>query len=97
MQLDRAPVVMLAACRTADETGGPTNVSLTGAFLAAGASSVVGTLWNVRDDYTEELSVAFHRELARGATPQDALRSAQLQFIRRGKPVSAWAAFQVRS
>jgi CHAT domain-containing protein len=97
MQLDRAPVVMLAACRTADETGGPTNVSLAGAFLAAGASSVVGSLWDVEDDDTEELSVAFHRELARGVTPQDALRNVQLQFIRLGKPVSAWAAFQVSS
>lgn len=97
LDLTRAPVVMLAACRTADESGGPSNVSLSNAFLAAGASAVIGTLWDVEDRATEQLSIAFHRELTRGATPQDALRNVQLQFIQSGKPVSAWAAFRVSS
>jgi CHAT domain-containing protein len=97
LELKRRPVVMLAACRTADSTGSPMNVSLSEAFLAAGASSVVGSLWDVEDRATVRLSVAFHRELARGATPHDALRTVQLQFIRQGMPVSAWAAFQVSS
>jgi CHAT domain-containing protein len=97
LNLTRKPIVMLASCRTADSTGGPMNVSLSDAFLAAGASSVVGSLWDVEDHATEQLSVAFHRELARGATPHDALRTVQLQFIRRGMPISTWAAFQVSS
>lgn len=97
MRLSRAPVVMLAACRTGNDSGSPTNVSLAQAFLRAGASAVVGSLWNVEDEDTADLSIAFHRELARGATPQDALRTAQLQFIRSGKPISSWAAFQVSS
>lgn len=97
LTLSRKPIVMLAACRTADNTGGPMNVSLTDAFLAAGASAVVGALWDVEDRSTEQLSVAFHRQLARGATPHDALRHTQLQFIRDGGPMSTWAAFQVSS
>ncbi|HET8774349.1 MAG TPA: CHAT domain-containing protein [Thermoanaerobaculia bacterium] len=97
LRLDRAPVVMLAACRTGSDGGRPTNVSLAQAFLRAGSSAVVGSLWNVEDEDTADLSIAFHRELARGATPQDALRTVQLQFIRDGKPISSWAAFQVSS
>jgi hypothetical protein len=46
---------------------------------------------------TAALSIAFHHELARGATPQDALRNVQVQFIRRGMPIASWAAFQVSS
>lgn len=95
LRLDRAPVVILAACRTADSSGGPTNLSTAEAFLAAGASAVIGSLWDVEDDDTAELSIAFHRELARGAAPHDALRNVQLESIRQGKPVRAWAAFQV--
>lgn len=97
LRLGRTPVVMLAACRTATQTGGPANLSLADAFLAAGASAVVGSLWNVDDTHTADLAIAFHRELSRGVAPQDALRSAQMQFIRRGMPPSAWAAFQVSS
>ncbi|HUR82289.1 MAG TPA: CHAT domain-containing protein, partial [Thermoanaerobaculia bacterium] len=65
--------------------------------LTAGASAVVGSLRDVRDDSTARLSIAFHRALARGATPYDALRAAQLEFIRGGAPASTWAAFQVSS
>jgi len=97
LNLARAPLVMLAACRTADESGGPLNVSLSNAFLAAGASTVVGTLWDVEDRSTEELSVGFHRQLQSGATPQAALQNVQLQFIRSGRPMSAWAAFRISS
>ncbi len=97
LRLDRAPIVMLAACRTANDSGKPTNISLAQAFLRAGASAVVGSLWNVEDQDTADLSIAFHRELACGATPQDALRTVQLQFIRDGKPITSWAAFQVSS
>jgi CHAT domain-containing protein/tetratricopeptide (TPR) repeat protein len=97
LHLTRKPIVMLAACRTSDSSGGPLNVGLADAFLAAGASAVVGTLWDVEDRPTVHLSVGFHRELAKGATPHDALRTVQLQFIRQGMPVSAWAAFQVSS
>lgn len=97
LKLTRKPIVMLAACRTADSSGGPMNVGLTDAFLAAGASAVVGSLWDVEDHSTEQLSIGFHRELAKGATPQDALRRVQLQFIRQGRPLSTWAAFQVSS
>ncbi|HYC88333.1 MAG TPA: CHAT domain-containing protein [Thermoanaerobaculia bacterium] len=97
LRLKRKPIVMLAACRTADSSGGPMNIGLTDAFLAAGASAVVGSLWDVEDRSTGQLSVGFHRELARGAAPHDALRRVQLQFIRQGRPLSTWAAFQVSS
>lgn len=97
LHLRRAPIVMLAACGTADDSGDWTDVSLSTAFRAAGASAVVGSLWAVDDDATARLSVTFHRELARGIAPHDALRTAQLQLIHENAPIAAWAAFQVNS
>ena len=97
LRLRRAPVVMLAACRTANDSGGPLNMSLAEAFLRAGASAVIGSLWNVEDSATASFSIAFHRELASGSTPEDALRAVQLKWIRASKPIRLWAAFQVSS
>ena len=97
LRLDRRPVVMLAACSTATDSGSPSNISLADAFITAGASTVIGSLWDVRDSDTAELSIEFHRELSRGVAPQVALRNAQLTLMRRGMPIASWGAFQVRS
>jgi CHAT domain-containing protein len=97
LHLTRAPIVMLAACRTSDSSGDPMKVGLADAFLSAGASAVVGSMWEVDDQWTEQLAVGFHRRLAAGATPHDALRGVQLDLLRRGLPVSAWASFRMSS
>lgn len=96
LRLEKHPVVILAGCRTDDETSGRATLSLTNAFIAAGASAVVGTLWDIEDRSTARLMTELHRELARGLTPADALRKAQQAAIRRGDPMSTWAAFQVQ-
>jgi CHAT domain-containing protein len=93
---ERAPVIVLAACRTSDDTVGRSSISLTTAFVAAGASAVVGTLWDVEDEGTAELLSEFHRSLSRGAKPWDALRTAQVEAIRKGKNADLWAAFQLQ-
>ncbi|HEX2061129.1 MAG TPA: CHAT domain-containing protein, partial [Thermoanaerobaculia bacterium] len=64
LKLDNLRTVVLAGCRTAAGTR-----SLVDAFLAAGAGSVVGTLWEIEDAGTREMSVLLHRELRNGATP----------------------------
>lgn len=65
------------------------------AFLAAGARSVLNSLWSVGDISTEELMTRFYLQLVAGATTADALRSAKLEFI--AHPQSShpanWAAF----
>jgi CHAT domain-containing protein len=94
--LSRAPIVVLAGCRTDDEGNGRIPVSFASAFIAAGASAVVGSLWDVEDASTRELMIDFHRALSQGRTAADALRAAQKTAIDRNRPISSWAAFQVQ-
>lgn len=93
-------LVFLAACETATTPDIRRNVdTLALAFIASGASNVVGTLWRVDDEITEEFAVLLHRELRRGATAAGAVRRAQLTMLKssslQSRSLSAWAAFQV--
>jgi len=90
LELDHIRTVALAGCRTAAGTR-----SLVEAFLAAGAGSVVGTLWEVDDAATREMSIAFHRSLRDGATPAAALRATQIDMIRRAASPRVWASLQL--
>lgn len=78
-------LVVLSAC----ETGagrllrGEGVLSLSRAFLRAGASGTVATLWPV-GPATADLMGAFYQELARGESPAAALRRAKLA-LRRGR------------
>ena len=53
-------------------------LGLSTAFLTAGASCVVGTLWPIEDRSGDRFTRAFYAELARGSTAAAALRQAQL-------------------
>lgn len=96
-----APLIVLAGCKTgASPDTAPRITNLAVAFLAAGATSVVGTLWDLPDDsLSSEISIRFHDQLRRGADPASALRAAQLAMLRSGDPnrmkVSTWGAFQL--
>jgi len=67
---------------------------LAAAFLAAGAESVVSSLWSVNDRSTARFMVSFYRHLADGLTKGEALRRAKVEMIgsRFGHPYY-WAAF----
>jgi CHAT domain-containing protein len=84
--LPRAPLVVLAACGTlrGRAEGVEGMPSLARSFLAAGASTVIGTVRDVDDATAGGLLAAFHRSIAAGALPAAALRSAQLDAIARG-------------
>jgi CHAT domain-containing protein len=57
-------------------------LTLASAFLAAGASGVIGALWPVADAPTALLLVMFHHYLKAGPHhPADALRAAQLWML----------------
>lgn len=80
LQVER---VFLAACTTSH--GGATYdeaFSLATAFLAAGAGTVIGSLWRVPDTATSLLMYVVHHNLTVNALPPaDALRGAQLWML----------------
>ncbi|HBL25682.1 MAG TPA: hypothetical protein DD490_02480 [Acidobacteria bacterium] len=76
-------LVTLGACRTADglrvRSEGP--LGLTRSFLYAGASRVIGTLWDVDDRDAADLMTFFYRSLLlEGKAPAFALQDAQRQM-----------------
>lgn len=100
LRLPRAPLVVLAACGTlrGRASGVEGMPSIARSFLEAGASTVVGTLADVDDEITARLLHAFHRHLAAGDSPAEALRRAQLEAIARGGDDALeenWAQFVV--
>jgi CHAT domain-containing protein len=95
----RADLVTLSGCQTAlgREAGGEGLLSLTRAFLFAGARATLASLWSVPDTTTSQLMVGVYRRVLRGDPKDSALRGAQLQMVR-GSPLAApyyWAAFQL--
>jgi CHAT domain-containing protein len=101
LRLRRSPVVILVACDSASLSGSPGEglSSLAHAFLSAGASAVVGTLWPVQDETVAGLMLHFHEGLQRGLSPERALQRAQIQYLEdkqlRQRDRWSWAAFQV--
>lgn len=100
MRLPSLQLAFLAGCETAMAGGREAAPeSLATAFVLAGARNAVGSLWEVDDRITAELSTRFYRELQRSGDAPRALREAQLSFIRSGDPrlssPTAWAAMQM--
>lgn len=96
----RIRLVVAAGCQTGTRSAGRGDLrSFAGAFLFAGAQSVVGSLWDVDDSVTAHFSIAFHRALRAGSDPASALRQAQLLMKdsadARLRAPSAWAGFQL--
>jgi len=95
----KAQLVTISACKGAG-TGlvGEGLVGLSWAFLHAGAHNVVGALWDVSDESTPQLMDAMYAELAKGNSPDAALRAAKLSLLHSAgvfhKPVY-WAVFQL--
>ena len=92
-------LVVLSGCRTAlpaaTTSAGRSLSSLSGALLAGGARGVLASLWEVGDQATATLMDSFYFELARGRTPAEALRKAQLRLASdpRWSAPHLWAGF----
>ena len=75
---------------TGDEIDG-----LCRAFMNAGASAVVASLWSVSDESTAMLMKEFYRELSTGKSVGEALRAAQLKIMEQYPHPFYWAPFIV--
>ena len=90
---ERAPdapggLVITNACLTdLTYTDHDESLTLATAFLAAGATAVIGTRWPVEDGTTTALAIRLHHHLRDGQAPAEALRQAQLDLLRPGRAV----------
>lgn len=78
-----ADLVTLSACDSATgrEYPGEGVVSLSRAFLYAGASSLIASLWDIADQATSELMTRLYRGLLEGQPKAQALRAAKLSLL----------------
>ena len=89
-------LAVLAACSTTlgSDPSGLVLQSLTGAWLAAGAQSVIATLWDVDDRTSLAFMEQFYAQLERGLEPAQALTAAKRRL--RSDPrwtTGAWSAY----
>jgi CHAT domain-containing protein/tetratricopeptide (TPR) repeat protein len=89
-----ADLVVMSAC---DSGRGAINddgvIGLSRAWMAAGAPSVVVSLWSIPDEPTRDLMVEFYRRLAAGSGKAEALRGAMLATRAQYPSPVNWAAF----
>ena len=90
----KADMVVLSACDTGQgRVTGEGIIGLARAFLKAGSSSVIATLWKVPDEPTAVLMETFYQALQRGEGKAEALRTAVLATRSQYPHPRNWAAF----
>ncbi len=101
LNLQHCELVTLSGCETglALSGGGDEQLGLARAFLAAGAASLVISLWPVEDASTNELMQHFYQHLLQGESKVQALRAAQCNLLLQTDSMYAhpyfWAAFRL--
>jgi len=95
MDLTGTNLVVLSACQTqlGERSKGDDVVGLNRAFIYAGASSVIASLWTVDDEATSILMKTFYVNLKRGLSKAAALQAAQIATRKRYPHPFYWAAF----
>jgi CHAT domain-containing protein len=96
MRLDLAgALVTLSACESGrnEVFAGDELMGLTRAFLGAGATTLVASLWLVQDETTAELMENWYEHLSEGSGRATALRNAQLMLKDKYPHPYYWAPF----
>ncbi|MEM7129090.1 MAG: CHAT domain-containing protein [Chloroflexota bacterium] len=88
--------VVLSSCSTNEGMDfGGSILSFQSAFMAAGANSVLSSLWAIDDQATSIWMQIFYRHIHAGSTPPQAVRQTQLELIHSPEHAhpAFWAAF----
>ena len=90
-------LIVLSACESGlnKVVGGEELIGLTSAFFAAGAGSILMSLWRVNDAATLELMTEFYTNLCSDAEITASLRNAQIASISSGMHPFFWYPFIV--
>jgi CHAT domain-containing protein/tetratricopeptide (TPR) repeat protein len=89
-----ADLVVLSSCYSGWSGKPFARAGLVHGFLAAGARSVVSSLWDVEDGAATELMIRFYKHLIRGESKSRALRLAKLELLAsRETDPTLWAPF----
>lgn len=90
-------IIVISACESGlnDVVRGEELVGLTSAFFAAGASTLVLSLWRVNDASTVEMMTSLYEKLVANIEPAYALAAVQRRLIERGSHPYFWSPFIV--
>lgn len=89
-----ASLVVLSACNTGrGNITGDGVIGLSRAFIAAGAPSVLVSLWEVPDAPTSDLMIEFYQQMQQQSDKAQALRQAMLATMAKYPHPRDWAAF----
>jgi CHAT domain-containing protein len=95
LDLQKTRLVVLSVCQSqvGDYSRGDDVVALSRAFMYAGASMVIASLWSVDDEATQDLMISFYTHLRRGMDEAAALRAAQADTRVKYPNPYFWAGF----
>lgn len=82
LKLHNTDLVVLSACESGIGRSGLEYATLARAFMNAGASSVVATLWSVDDEASKTLMQTFYKRVADGEDRLTALTNAQRDMLK---------------
>lgn len=90
-------IVVLSACRSATGAvlAGEGVMGLSRSFFEAGARTVIGTLWPIRDDHAATFFGSLYASLGRGHPVGIAVRNARREASAQGLPASVWSSVVV--
>lgn len=95
LDLSKTSLVVLSGCQSqaGKWSRGDDIVGLSRAFIYAGSSSVIGSLWSVDDEATRTLMTTFYRNLRGGLGKAESLRNAQISTRQKYPHPYYWSGF----
>lgn len=87
MNLDSTSLVVLSACETGGGAAqsGEGLMSISRAFMYAGADAVLSTLWKTEDRVSNYLMQKMYAHMQTGLPPEEALRKAKISLLKSGE------------
>ena len=95
LTLDKTELVILSACETGvgELKNGEGIFGLQRAFLLAGASNLVMSLWKVDDNATQQLMVEFYQQWLKSNNKYDAFYNAMVAMKAKWNEPYYWGGF----